>query len=107
MNIISINHRPTKDEAAKLLGLKTYDCALPQQWLNVFVSALSRKLPFNHNLQDKIISNIIWSYDAHSISGHPYPLTIEGYALLLEYDRLFNSSYAVENDHEFNVLLIN
>jgi len=52
----------TKGRLAELLGLKTFDYALPQQWLNDF-SKYSR---FNYNF---ILATTFWNYDF--IMGYP------------------------------------
>jgi hypothetical protein len=75
MNIMAANKkRITKEEAAKMIGLKVYDTALPQQWLDVVV----KEHNLNYNL---VLSNIVWCYDG-SLMGFPCPLTVEGCAVL-------------------------
>lgn len=92
MNIINMpNARLTKDEAAKVLGLQTYDTALPQQWLDDLLLKLSIKakaLPDDDKRRDMIVSNwkdmvvsgLVWCYrDAKgesSLFGFPVALTV-------------------------------
>lgn len=70
----------TKYEAAEKAGLNTYDCALPQQWLDGTVKTLKENTGFGRagvlpdNLYDIILSGTVWCYD-NSLMGYPYPLT--------------------------------
>ena len=66
----------TVDEACKRLGLKTYDTALPQPWV------------------DKVYEQtgvwpcglVVWCYDGASIFGYPRAICSNGDDLLLRYN---------------------
>ena len=65
-----------RDELAKAAGLRTFDTALPQDWVDrVFL--LTGQWP-----QD---TDIVWCYDGAGVFGSPHALTEEARALL---DRL-------------------
>ena len=67
----------TKDSLAKLLlpGI-TYDCALPQEWLD----SISQKYEGKYDL---LRSTIVWAYPPHnSMFGEPTALCLETEALL-------------------------
>jgi len=58
-------------EEAKRKGLiKTYDTALPQQWVNEFMGKLG-----DDAFADVLTSSFVWAYDNKSVMGYPYPLT--------------------------------
>lgn len=94
--------RITKSEAAKLLGLKSFDTALPQDWLDSFVEGIASKLkldrPAKIKLYDKSLSSLVWAYDGNPFGG-PYPLTPDAVKLL----ELHDDSYASK---DFNVISI-
>jgi len=80
----------TKNDLAKLMGLKSFDCALPQPWLVDVVATLKRTgfgrvgmLP--DDLYDKILMGTVWSYDKDTI-GRPVALTEEVESWLKMYD---------------------
>lgn len=83
MNIIKItNKRLTKDDAAKALGLQTYDTALPQTWLDDLLLKLSlhaEDLP--ENWKDIVTSGLVWCYKnakgESSLFGYPVALTVQ------------------------------
>ena len=104
-NIISINSHPTKDTAARLCGLKTYDNALPQQWLDSVVDTL---MPIaakeSVNIYDLLVSSIVWSYDQAKIFGAPHPLTLKAWGYLKALDRLTGSHCVDEEDTLLTVL---
>jgi hypothetical protein len=86
MNIIECG-RVTKDEAAKKLGLKVYDLALPQQWLddaclNLRFAASVRcgRIP-KDSLYEHILTGTVWCYD-NSLFGYPHALTEQALELL-------------------------
>jgi hypothetical protein len=93
MNIIkSEPDRLTVEDAAKLLGLKSFDTALPQTWLDdvlfrmsVANLTLNPKLP--ENWKDIILSGIVWCYDPTAdgkpaLFGYPVALTVKTIELL-------------------------
>lgn len=88
------SNQVSKDEAAKLLGLTTYDCALPQFWLDRAVEI---------TLADyyQVLSSFVWAYDKGQAFGHPHPLTVQAYAWLNKIDQEEGTSYS---DRSFNVL---
>ena len=97
MNIIQVHHHPSKESAARILGLRTYDAALPQQWLDEFV----KKVEVDYHL---VLSSFVWSYD-HCLMGHPYPLTLNAFCWLKKHDVLTGTRYSDEyRDHVYNVL---
>lgn len=96
MNITVVNTKSiTKEEAAKMIGLKTYDTALPQQWLDKVVKESGVSY-------DDILSNIVWSYDDAHIFGSPCPLTVKGCAVLQKIDSKYFDPKRI-----YNVLQIN
>jgi len=100
--IQAVQPRLTKSEAAKLLGLKSFDTALPQDWIDDFVEGIASKLKLDRHdkakLYDKALSSLVWAYDGNPFGG-PYPLTTDAVKLLEMHD----SSYASK---EFSVLSI-
>jgi hypothetical protein len=83
MNIIKItNKRLTKDDAAKALGLQTYDTALPQTWLDDLLLKLSLHAEdFPENWKDIVTSGLVWCYKnakgESSLFGYPVALTVQ------------------------------
>jgi hypothetical protein len=106
-NIIQARHaRVTKSEAAELCGLKTYDTALPQGWLDKFADTVKKFMvgPMSVDAYDLILSSFVWGYD-HSLMGAPVPLTETAYALLKLHDNIFGSSYSDESPtHSYTVI---
>lgn len=83
MKTITVEKRISKEEAAKLLGLKVYDTALPQQWLDDLCLKLAatpsgRFSKPKLNFQDAILSGTVWCYDG-SLLGYPYAMTEQAY----------------------------
>jgi len=74
-----------KDELAQAAGLKSYDNALPQMWLDSIVNQLA---PFSERpdartkIYDIIREGVVWSYDSATIFGAPVALTDEANRLL-------------------------
>lgn len=58
----------TKEDAVKKLGLKVFDYALPQRWVNKVMEATG----------DDPVPHFVWCYDDNSIFGFPRPLTKKG-----------------------------
>ncbi len=67
----------SKDEAAKLLGIKSFDTSLPQDW----VEYCHKKLGVNP------VPHVVWSYDT-SRFGNPVGITREGRILVTILDHL-------------------
>lgn len=61
----------TVDELAKEKGLKSYDTALPQPWVDSAKEA-------GHD----VLGHFVWSYDGAGVFGEPVALTSEGRAML-------------------------
>ena len=83
-----IETRPVnKDTAAEMLGLKVYDLALPQQWLDdacltlrFTASVRCGRIP-QDSLYDRILSGTVWCYDK-GLLGYPHALTEQALELL-------------------------
>lgn len=101
--IINTQKRISKRDAATLLGIKVYDTALPQQWLDCFVDNLKQS-GVKGELYDIILSGTVWCYDRDSFIGFPYPLTLEAFGLLKAHDMIYGSHYADETKNHFNVI---
>lgn len=72
----------TVDEIAKSFGVRVYDTALPQDWVDDF----HRKIgiyPAGNGM-------FVWSYDINRIFGAPFPLTDEANRLLMIYNQNTN-----------------
>ena len=86
MNIINVTGRITKEEAAQRLGLKVYDVALPQTWLDESCLTLrvhsSKDAEIPDNLYDTFLSGTVWCYDAAWVFGEPVALTDTAHRLL-------------------------
>lgn len=86
MNIINVTGPITKEEAAQRLGLKVYDCAVPQKWLDESCLTLrvhsSKDDTIPKNLYDTLLSGVVWCYDVCSLLGEPVALTDEADRLL-------------------------
>lgn len=89
MKTITAPKRTTKEEAAQLLGLKTYDTALPQPWIDDTVVKIRMKhldepeyLP--EDLYHIILGGVVWCYDNGSIFGYPVVLTDKAYSFIKE-----------------------
>lgn len=60
----------TKNDAAKaVLGKMTFDCALPQEWLNDAQQSTGRN----------VSGDYVWCYPERDISGLMIPITRRGY----------------------------
>ncbi len=60
----------TRDEAAQRLGLKVFDYALPQPWVNAFV----QETGLDYWL---VLSTTFWSYDRTKYFGEPVSICEE------------------------------
>lgn len=62
-----------KSDLARSMGLKVFDCALPQAWVD---------------LQDErgfdVRPHFVWCYDFKTIFGEPFPVTEEGKEMNVE-----------------------
>jgi hypothetical protein len=90
MNVTIPASRPTKEEAAKMLGIHIYDVALPQGWLDEFV----KKTGMDYH---KALRSFVWSYDVCTSFGCPRPLTLDAHVQLRSYDQISGTSYTDEN----------
>ena len=107
MNIINVGHDVSKKKAAELIGLLTFDFALPQNWLDAVSGILMRRNPEATEVYHEILGNVVWCYDYSPILGAPYPLTVKGFALLLAIDMARGEiCYTDETHHQFTVLSI-
>ena len=59
--------RFTIEDATKILGLKVYDTALPQDWVDVQ----------QRNWHDSPVGKVVWCYDRMKTLGEPIALTPE------------------------------
>jgi len=79
---IEARERTTVDEAAKLHGLRVYDTALPQPWVD--------------DVYDRTgvypVGKVVWCYDEAKTFGAAFPLTREGAAMLARYRELTGHS---------------
>lgn len=91
MNIIKVvKNRLTVQEAAELLGLKSFDTALPQIWLDDILLRMSItpcSKTFPENWKDLVLSGLVWCYDpddkgSPSLFGYPVALTTKTLDLL-------------------------
>lgn len=57
-------------------GLKTFDTALPQAWVDDVREKTGKPFPFG----------FVWNYPENSIYGEPFPLTKEAFKTLEEYN---------------------
>ena len=64
------------DEAAQALGLRSYDTALPQDWVNDFTKVTGVN-PYGR---------FVWSYDGAGIFGTPVALDEEAKKLLRAFE---------------------
>ena len=81
----------TKSEMAKHKGLKIFDCALPQQWLNDIantISEYSKCCGMNYNqAYDTILCGVVWCYDG-SLLGYPFALTSKAQSTIEAYNQI-------------------
>jgi hypothetical protein len=86
MNTINVSGAITKEKAAQLLGLKVFDTALPQVWLDESCLTLrvhaSKDDEIPANLYDTFLCGMVWCYDVAKIMGEPVALTETAYRLL-------------------------
>lgn len=68
---VGSEHPRTKGDLARQMGLKTFDFALPQNWVN-----RANERGFD------VVPHFVWSYDDAPIGGVPMPLTKEGWRML-------------------------
>ena len=107
MNIIRItNKRLTKDEAAKALGLQSYDTALPQTWLdNLLKSFACIESWFPENWKDIVTSGLVWCYKnakgESSLIGYPVALTVQVINILTPVLDLSGQAAVIETRETF------
>lgn len=75
------------DQAAKALGLETYDTALPQDWVDAFsrnpaVKEAAQRL----GVSDYPLGQFVWCYDVARTFGEATPLTPAATKLLAVYN---------------------
>jgi hypothetical protein len=100
MDITTIHKPISKSQAAQTLGLHTFDTALPQPWLDYFVSKVK-----DEGAYEKAVSNLVWAYDRSPVGGLPYPLTLQGYEVLRAIDEAAGTSFSIEQKGQtFRVL---
>ena len=68
----------TKNQVAEKSGLKVFDCALPQPWLNRFVKLSGLDY-------DLVLQTTVWSYDRLRIGGEPVSICDEVQAAITKY----------------------
>ena len=59
MQVIDLSGSISKEDAAKMLGLTTFDYALPQSWFDKM-----------QKITDKALSCFVWCYD--KVDGMPF-----------------------------------
>ncbi len=72
---LQVNPISKGDLAKEVYPDQTFDCALPQQWVNQTVDDLGVK---HHD----VTSQFVWLYKSGDPFGHPAPLTAEAKTLL-------------------------
>jgi len=85
MLIIKCTLPISKENACKLLAIRTYDTALPQQWLN----DITEKTGADYHL---VLSSVVWCYDISPL-GVPRPLTKSIIPILNNYDKIKGFHY--------------
>lgn len=90
----------TKDDLAKQAGLRTYDLALPQPWLDVVSKILGG------DSYGIILSGTVWCYD-NSIFGFPVSLTKESKELLTTYYNEINLQEGEAYKHNYEKAKLN
>lgn len=74
----------TKQERANFLyGSYTFDCSLPQNWVNAASHALGIS-------QDEIVYNFVWLYFDKNTFGQAAPLNLKGCEILEKIENLPN-----------------
>lgn len=71
-----MNRFYTTDDMAKAAGLKTYDPALPQDWVDMVCKVTSK------TMLDIVSAGFVWLYDDSPMFGEPYPLTVEAQKIM-------------------------
>jgi hypothetical protein len=90
MQVIPVTkERLTKDESAQMLGLRVYDIAIPQVWLDdlylkMAMSPAGRLGQLPEGWKDIILSSLVWCYD-NSLFGCPVVLTKKAIDILNMY----------------------
>jgi hypothetical protein len=79
-----MNKNLTKIEACEVLGLVTYDVAIPQSFFDQLLSLAPDEHPLGH---------FVWCYDEAKLFGAPRPLTPRGIELLTKYNEVYKTQY--------------
>ena len=87
--IESLRPRLTVREAVELCGLKTYDGALPQDWVDSIPHPRDREI---------VLCGVVWCYDGGSIFGFPAPITPAAHEVLVRLDAANGSHYSDHRD---------
>ena len=69
-----MEHPKSVKELADAQGVKVYDTALPQPWVDKMRDV------YHHDVR----GHFVWSYDGAGVFGRPHALTPEGGEMLLE-----------------------
>ena len=78
----------TKSETAKAKGLKSFDCTLPQQWLNDIANTIAKASHTHYNeAYQTILCGVVWCYDG-SLLGYPFALTSKAGATIEAYNQI-------------------
>jgi len=65
-----------KNEAAKAAGLRVYDVALPQHWIDETASRISNMLYISYDTAYvTLLAGVVWCYDDNKIFGAPVAVT--------------------------------
>jgi hypothetical protein len=75
-----------KNEAAAILGLSVWDCALPQGFVNECCAFSLEHVP----------SHFVWCYDKESVLGYPRPLSARGIEILTRYNAVLGTQYETQ-----------
>ncbi len=71
----------TKEQCAKRKGAFTFDCALPQPWLDAVVNGACKLEPVGSGARtkayDTVLAGTVWCYDKNRTFGNPFFLTQE------------------------------
>lgn len=78
--------KPTVSDYADALGIESYDCAVPIDWMREMM---------DHG--DDPRGHFVWSYDDGAL-GMPRPVTAKGYHMLVRYDNRTGTSFAEKVD---------
>lgn len=60
-----------KRKLAEQLGLKVFDTALPQPWVDAAVNRITYPREKANEVYGDLVSGLVWCYDFGSIGGFP------------------------------------